>query len=102
MTLDEQVKIFAETITGTLGDKLEDKELTQKERRALWDAWQDKIYDMLIDGEQVIIPGGYLKVETRNARTGRNPQTGESIEIPARKVVKVKISAKRLKEMYNK
>jgi len=42
-------------------------------------------------GDSVVITGfGSLKVATRGARTGRNPKTGESIKIPAKKVVKFK------------
>ena len=43
----------------------------------------------LLAGGEVSLPGlGKLKVRTTNARTGRNPRTGEAIDIPAgRKVV---------------
>ena len=43
----------------------------------------------LLAGGEVSLPGlGKLKVKDTNARTGRNPRTGEAIEIPAgRKVV---------------
>lgn len=37
----------------------------------------------------VVLPGlGKLKTTTRAARTGRNPQTGEAIQIPERVAVK--------------
>ncbi|HOJ32862.1 MAG TPA: HU family DNA-binding protein [Candidatus Hydrogenedentes bacterium] len=39
------------------------------------------------------IPGlGKLVVVQRKARTGRNPQTGETIKIPAKKVLKFRIA----------
>ncbi|MDP2690172.1 MAG: HU family DNA-binding protein [Deltaproteobacteria bacterium] len=39
------------------------------------------------------IPGiGKLVLVNRAARTGRNPRTGEAIEIPAKKVVKFRIA----------
>ena len=39
------------------------------------------------------LPGiGKLVLAQRKARTGRNPQTGESIKIPAKKVVKFRLS----------
>lgn len=43
----------------------------------------------LLGGGEVSLPGlGKLKVKETNARTGRNPRTGEMIDIPAgRKVV---------------
>ena len=40
-----------------------------------------------------VLPGlGKLKVAQRQQRMGRNPATGESIVIPARKVLKFRIS----------
>ena len=39
------------------------------------------------------IPGiGKLVLQKRKARMGRNPQTGESIKIPAKKVVKFRVA----------
>lgn len=39
------------------------------------------------------VPGlGKLTLQDRKARTGRNPATGEVINIPAKKVVKFKVS----------
>jgi len=43
--------------------------------------------------KQFIIPGlGKLVVSARKKRMGRNPQTGASIVIPARKVLKFKVA----------
>ncbi|MBI3124615.1 MAG: HU family DNA-binding protein [Ignavibacteriales bacterium] len=40
-----------------------------------------------------VIPGlGKLVLVDRKARTGRNPKTGEAIQIPAKKVVKFRIA----------
>ncbi len=45
----------------------------------------------LKNGEKVQIPGIItLSVATRSARTGKNPQTGDVIEIPAKNVIKIK------------
>lgn len=42
---------------------------------------------------QFIIPGvGKLVLVQRKARQGRNPATGETIQIPAKKVVKFKVA----------
>ncbi len=47
------------------------------------------ISDCLSRGEKVTLVGfGTFGVRQRKARTGRNPQTGESINIPAKKVPK--------------
>ena len=47
-----------------------------------------------------IIGFGTFKVDHRNARTGRNPMTGETIEIKAKKVPKF-LPGKGLKETVN-
>ena len=50
---------------------------------------------------QFVLPGlGVLRVKTRKARDGRNPQTGEKIRIPRKKVVRFG-AYKNLKEMLN-
>jgi len=47
------------------------------------------ITDALARGEKVALVGfGTFQVVTRKARTGRNPQTGEALQIPAKKVPK--------------
>lgn len=59
------------------------------------------IKDGLVAGDDVRLIGvGTLKVATRSARVGRNPQTGEDIQIPAAKVVKFTVT-KDLKEALN-
>jgi len=57
---------------------------------ALLTALSDVLLDAVSKGEKVSIPG-ILSVERveRAARTGRNPSTGEAIEIPAGFGVKV-------------
>ncbi len=59
----------------------------------------DALFDVFVEnisqGEKVSIPG-WLAVERtdRAARTGRNPQTGEAIEIPAGHSVKLTAGSK--------
>jgi DNA-binding protein HU-beta len=67
-----------------------------------FDKIQDIILDALKNDETVKIAGfGTYKVAKRQARTGRNPRTGESIQIAASQKVKF-LPAKALKEMFNK
>ncbi len=62
------------------------------------DALIDSITEALADGESIALVGfGTFKVSERAARTGRNPQTGAEIQIPASKVVKFTVG-KTLKE----
>ena len=58
--------------------------------KASTDAFLNALRDMLVEqgmmGEKVNIPGlGTFSVKESAARTGRNPQTGETMQIPARK-----------------
>ena len=68
--------------------------------RAL-DAMVDSVTDSLKKGESVSLVGfGTFQVKERAARTGRNPQTGEPIEISAAKVPSFK-AGKALKDSVN-
>lgn len=65
------------------------------------DAIFDRIRDELAGGGRVQIPGfGSFQVSERAARTGRNPQTGATIQIPASKGVRFK-AGKALKDAVN-
>lgn len=62
------------------------------------DAVLQNIIGALAEGNQVAFTGfGSFSVGERAARTGRNPQTGEPIEIKASKVAKFK-AGKELRE----
>ena len=62
----------------------------------------ESISKSLAKGESVTFIGfGSFVVKKRLARQGRNPQTGETIKIPARKVVKFSVG-KALKDSTNK
>lgn len=51
----------------------------------------DAVGAALKDGDKVTLVGfGTFSVNHREARSGRNPRTGESITIPAKNVVKFK------------
>ncbi len=56
--------------------------------RAL-NAFMDAVMDAVATGDKVALIGfGTFYVTERKARTGRNPQTGKKMKIPAKKVVK--------------
>jgi DNA-binding protein HU-beta len=62
----------------------------------------DEVVEALSQGDKVNISGfGTFSVSTRKARTGRNPKTGESIEIAASRAAKFK-AGKTLKERLGK
>ncbi|PGO22647.1 DNA-binding protein [Bacillus cereus] len=65
----------------------EKAELTQKDAAAATQAVLDAITNALANEEKVQILGfGTFEVRERSARTGRNPQTGEAMQIAASKV----------------
>ena len=61
--------------------------LTKKDATAAVEALFEVVTETLASGERVQVIGfGSFEVRERAARKGRNPQTGEEIEIPATKV----------------
>jgi len=61
----------------------------------------DSIADTLKKGDKVTLVGfGTFSVSRREARTGRNPQTGATIQIPAKNSVKFK-AGKELSDAVN-
>jgi DNA-binding protein HU-beta len=76
----------------------EDHELSKKAAEAILTDMVDRITNHLKKGERIRIVGlGILQVRKRAARTGRNPATGEPIQIKASKKVAFR-AAKELKE----
>ena len=74
---------------------------TKKEARAAVDCIFETITNTLKNQEAVQVTGfGSFKVSKRGARKGRNPQTGEEINIEARMVPKF-TAGKALKDAVN-
>ncbi|MBI4039928.1 HU family DNA-binding protein [Candidatus Daviesbacteria bacterium] len=60
--------------------------LTKRAAADAVNATFDLIKDALVRGEKVVITGfGTFLIRSRAARRGRNPQTGEAIQIPNKK-----------------
>ena len=71
---------------------------TQKDIAAMLDAFMATVNDTLKKGEEITLVGfGTFKTSERQARTGRNPKTGDVIQIKACKVPQFK-AGKGLKE----
>ena len=65
--------------------------LTKADAKKALDAFISTTTDALKKGDRVALVGfGSFSVAKRSARTGRNPQTGNEIEIPSKTVVKFK------------
>lgn len=73
--------------TDLVNAVVEKSDLSKKDAAEAVDAVFDSVMDSLTKGEKVQLIGfGNFEVRERSARKGRNPQTGEEIEIPASKV----------------
>ena len=76
-------------------------DISKKDAEAAVSAALDAITGALKEGDKVQLVGfGTFEVSERAAREGRNPQTGETMEIKASKTPKFK-AGKALKDMMN-
>ena len=79
----------------------EQTNLSKKDAEAALKAFIDVVSEELKKGEKVQLVGfGTFEVSERAAREGRNPQTGETMEINASKTPKFN-AGKALKDMMN-
>jgi DNA-binding protein HU-beta len=71
-------------------------DLSKKDVQAVLDQFEEIAGDIVAKGKEPLTIPGFLKFEQtfRKARTGRNPQTGETIEVPASNAAKVTAGAK--------
>ena len=79
----------------------EKAELSKKDAEKAIKAFTDAVSEELVKGGKIQLVGfGTFEVSERAAREGRNPQTGETMEIKASKTPKFK-AGKALKDMMN-
>jgi integration host factor subunit alpha len=85
------MSIAKKEITDLIYDKMG---TSKNECNKIVESFFDIIKDELIRGNDVMISGfGRWSVKKKRTRTGRNPQTGKSMMIDARKVVTFKCSS---------
>ena len=83
-------------------DLAEKHELSKKQVNEIMDDLITHLTKNLKKGNRIRIAGfGVLQVRKRAARAGRNPATGETIQIPAKKKIAFR-PAKELKESVGK
>ena len=76
-------------------------DLTQREIEMVVSALFDQITEQLASGGRVELRGfGAFSTRQRDARTGRNPRTGEQVEVDAKKVPYFK-PGKEMRERLN-
>lgn len=67
----------------------EEFELPRKQIGELVEGMLDKITEVLKSGDKVALtPFGQFRIRDRAARIARNPQTGEPVNVPAKRVLK--------------
>ena len=93
------------TSTLTKADLIEEvlnvTELPRKESETIVETIFDSIIGALQKGEKIEIRGfGSFRTRERRGRMGRNPKTGERVEVPAKKIPYFKPS-KELKDVVN-
>ena len=76
-------------------------DLNKKEAEAAVEAFFDSIIKSLRDGEKIELRGfGSFRLRSRGARVGRNPKTGEKVDVPPKKIPYFKMG-KELKALLN-
>jgi len=76
-------------------------QLTKKQAEAIVNIVFDSIVESLRAGEKIELRGfGSFRLRSRKSRTGRNPKTGERVEVPSKRIPYFK-PGKELKELIN-
>ncbi|MEM6457572.1 MAG: integration host factor subunit beta [Acidobacteriota bacterium] len=76
-------------------------DLTKKHAEVIVNTVFESIVASLHEGEKIELRGfGSFRIRQRNARIGRNPKTGEKVNVPAKRIPYFK-PGKELKELLN-
>jgi integration host factor subunit beta len=76
--------------------------LNKKEAEVAVETIFDSIIQSLREGEKIELRGfGSFRLRSRGARVGRNPKTGEKVNVPAKRIPYFK-PGKELKELINR
>jgi integration host factor subunit beta len=76
-------------------------QLTKKQAETIVNIVFDSIVNSLRAGEKIELRGfGSFRLRSRKSRTGRNPKTGERVDVPSKKIPYFK-PGKELKELIN-
>ena len=79
----------------------DNSDLNKQQAKVAVQAVLDSIVKALRSGDRIEVRGfGSFCLRERNARVGRNPKTGESVQVPAKTVAYFKLG-KELKELIN-
>ncbi len=79
----------------------ESTQLTKRHAELIVNTVFDSIVQSLKEGEKIELRGfGSFRIRHRGPRTGRNPKTGEKVEVPSKRIPYFK-PGKELKELLN-
>jgi DNA-binding protein HU-beta len=82
------------TKTDLISKLAESGNITKKQAEQMLTVLAEAIKESLEKGERVLLSGiGSFSCVERKARTGRNPKTGATIKIPARKTARFSLSS---------
>ena len=86
-----------------LVEKVADKiQLTKKQAETVVNILLNSITEALSEGDKVELRGfGSFRIRNRNPREGRNPKTGDTVQIPAKRVPFFK-AGKELRDMVDR
>ena len=71
-----------------------DAGINKAQAKAALESFTKNVGDSLANGEKITLIGfGTFSISERNAREGRNPQTGAKIQIAAKKIARFKAGA---------
>ncbi len=94
MEIVSKSKIVDAVHAQFIDDETGKPKYTKKVIAEIYDVMPEVIKEFVANGDEVRIMGlGSFKTGYRSSRMGRNPQTGEEMEIEGRNTVKFKASA---------
>src|SRR5580658_1171547 len=105
MALQQGIGTMTKQLTLTKADLIEEvlriTELPRKESETIVETIFESIIESIQKGDKIEIRGfGSFRTRQRRGRTGRNPKTGEKVEVPPKKIPFFKPS-KELKDFVN-
>ena len=89
------------TKAGLVDEVARNVQVTKKQAEMIVNLVLDSIVDSLQHGEKIELRGfGSFRIRNRKSRLGRNPKTGEKVEVPPKRIPYFK-PGKELKELIN-
>jgi integration host factor subunit beta len=106
MGLQDLVNLLGAARDMTKADLVEEVtqigDLTRRDGEVVVDTVFDAVIQALQAGDKIEIRGfGSFRIRQRKPRTGRNPKTGDKVEVPAKRVPYFKPS-KELRDLVNR